>query len=57
MKVICYWADGTWTDIEYIEEYTYMSDDYTTIPVSLELEDEDIDRVVEDLLKGIYTVK
>ena len=35
---IAVWADGTWAHLEDLSEYTFMSDDYTVLPLEVDAE-------------------
>ncbi len=48
---ICLWSDGTWCEIDNIEEYSWMSDDYMKIDVPEEYRD-NIEEYIE-----IYPLK
>lgn len=47
---ICLWSDGTWCEIDNIEEYSWMSDDYIKIDVPEEYWD-NIEEYIEILTK------
>lgn len=48
MMKIHYWADGTWCYEEYLHEYNWMSDDFTTIEVPVTWMAEDVDTFVHN---------
>lgn len=48
MRKICYWCEGTWCDISELGYMTHMSDDYTIIEVSFDLDDNQVDRLIHD---------
>lgn len=46
-KTICVWPDETWCNIDKIEEYTYMSDDYKEKQVDISWSDDQICEFIE----------
>ncbi len=52
MKSICYWPDGTWCNFNELDDYCWKSDDYSRIEISYEIDDDEIDRIVDDLIRG-----
>jgi hypothetical protein len=42
---ICIWPDDTWCELEYVEEYQFLSDDYAVMVVP--------DTFLEDGEKGV----
>ena len=54
MIKIYVWSDGTWCHAEDIEEYSWMSDDYTTLWVDNEA---DIAVVVDNFIKNEFLIE
>ena len=50
MMQIHYWPDGTWCRDYDLVNYGWMSDDYATIEVSFDIDDEQIDDIVARLI-------
>jgi hypothetical protein len=50
MRIIYYWADGTWVDKEEYSEagYAYKSDDFGTVELADDFDDEDVDKFILD---------
>ena len=44
-----FWPCGTWCNEDELEEYSFMSDDYATVTVPIELDDGDIDDVIKNI--------
>lgn len=51
-RKIYYWADGVWCDTDEVEYMGHRSDDFGTISVPWDLDEEDIDRIVHDACSG-----
>jgi hypothetical protein len=45
MRVICVWPDGSWCDLEDLDDYRWMSDDFQRIEVSWDIDDEQVDSI------------
>ena len=49
---ICVWPDGTWCNINNVEEYAHMSDDYAIVRVPEEfIRDDDFEDDLQEVIK------
>ena len=51
---IAVWADGTWTEVEYLDEYSHMSDDFIVV-IKPESNTQDIEDFVFESIHGKHT--
>lgn len=51
--IVYYWPDGTWCDQDDLDDYlSWMSDDFGRIAIDNLMSDEDIDRLVAELISN-----